>query len=161
MIRHNSKYVACFMINGSTADLLWVIADTGKSNGNISLTYEVHSSSKRAERKCSMFFSLDASETDPPLLLFKERECVHCDDIRRVVLSLITVPLRVHPTPPWKMTYEEPCLRASILTFFCCINTLPKHYISKRKENQWKSWPQCAWLRTDKTFWFTTPYQVF
>lgn len=76
------------------------MADTGNSNGNISFMYEVHSSSERAEGKCSMFFSLDASETDPPLLLFKERECVHSDDIRSVVLSLITVPMRVHPTPP-------------------------------------------------------------
>lgn len=109
------------MINGSTADLLWVMADTGKSNGNINRMCGVHSSSERAEGKCSMFFSLNASETDPPLLLFKERECVHCDDIRRVVLSLITVPLRVHPTPPWKMTYEEQCLRASILTFFVAL----------------------------------------
>lgn len=75
------------------------MADTGNSNGNINLMHEVHSSSERAEVKCSMFFSLDASETDPPLLLF-ECECVHCDDIRRVVLSLITVPLRGHPTPP-------------------------------------------------------------
>lgn len=109
------------MTNNCTPDLLWVMADTGNSNGNISLMYEVHSSSERAEGKCSMFFSLDASETDPPLLLFKERECVNCDDIRRVVLSLIMVPLRVHPTPPWNMTYEEQCLRASILTFFVAL----------------------------------------
>lgn len=108
------------MTNSSTPDLLWVMADTGNSNGNINLMHEVHSSSERAEGKCSMFFSLDASEADPPLLLF-ECECVHCDDIRRVVLSLITVPLRGHPTPPWKMTYEEQCLRASILTFFVAL----------------------------------------
>lgn len=137
----------------------WLILETVTEISVLCTRCTAHLKELRENVPCFSF--LDASETDPPLLLFKEWECVHCDDIRRVVLSLIMVPLRVHPPPPWKMTYEEPHTRASILTFFCCINTLPKHYISEWEGNQWKSWPHCAWLRKDRTFWFTTPYHDF